>query len=377
MKRSRGLWRVGLLVLALGLVAAACGGTDDTTTTQAPTTTAAQATTTTAEATETTEPAEAMDFGDPVTLTLGHPFPEQHPIHQGALIPFAEAVNEGTDGTITIEFHPGGALAPAPQVYDNMQVGGQDLGWALQGYTAGRFPATEVIELPFQFESATQATEILWILYDEYPEIQAEYDDAHLLGLWVHDIGDLWTRDKQVLVLEDVAGLNLRFPTPVIGDLITEMGAIPVGMPAPQIFDSLSTGVIDGLMIAVSGLQSFQLYPELAYGTECNCYVAAQWFSMNLDTWNSLTPDAQAVIDAAAGRTVSFQAATVYDGAYAAVSQIAIDEGVEKYVLPDDELARWLAVGDTVIADWVTEREGEGLPAQAMFDRMQELIDAG
>ena len=377
MKRSRGLWRVSLLVLALGLVAAACGGTDDTTTTQAPTTTAAQATTTTAETTETTEPAEAMDFGDPVTLTLGHPFPEQHPIHQGALIPFAEAVNEGTDGTITIEFHPGGALAPAPQVYDNMQVGGQDLGWALQGYTAGRFPATEVIELPFQFESATQATEILWILYDEYPELQAEYDDAHLLGLWVHDIGDLWTRDKQVLVLEDVAGLNLRFPTPVIGDLITEMGAIPVGMPAPQIFDSLSTGVIDGLMIAVSGLQSFQLYPELAYGTECNCYVAAQWFSMNLDTWNSLTPDAQAVIDAAAGRTVSFQAATVYDGAYAAVSQIAIDEGVEKYVLPDDELARWLAVGDTVIADWVTEREGEGLPAQAMFDRMQELIDAG
>ena len=318
-----------------------------------------------------------MDFGDPVTLTLGHPFPEQHPIHQGALIPFAEAVNEGTDGTITIEFHPGGALAPAPQVYDNMQVGGQDLGWALQGYTAGRFPATEVIELPFQFESASQATEILWTLYDEYPELQAEYDDAHLLGLWVHDIGDLWTRDKQVLVLEDVAGLNLRFPTPVIGDLITEMGAIPVGMPAPQIFDSLSTGVIDGLMIAVSGLQSFQLYPELAYGTECNCYVAAQWFSMNLDTWNSLTPDAQAVIDAAAGRTVSFQAATVYDGAYAAVSQTAIDEGVEKYVLPDDELARWLAVGDTVIADWVTEREGEGLPAQAMFDRMQELIDAG
>ena len=376
MKRSRGLWRVSLLLLAFGLVAAACGGTDDTTTTQAPTTTAAQATTTTA-ATETTEPAEAMDFGDPVTLTLGHPFPEQHPIHQGALIPFAEAVNEGTDGTITIEFHPGGALAPAPQVYDNMQVGGQDLGWALQGYTAGRFPATEVIELPFQFESATQATEILWILYDEYPELQAEYDDAHLLGLWVHDIGDLWTRDKQVLVLEDVAGLNLRFPTPVIVDLITEMGAIPVGMPAPQIFDSLSTGVIDGLMIAVSGLQSFQLYPELAYGTECNCYVAAQWFSMNLDTWNSLTPDAQAVIDAAAGRTVSFQAATVYDGAYAAVSQIAIDEGVEKYVLPDDELARWLAVGDTVIADWVTEREGEGLPAQAMFDRMQELIDAG
>ena len=377
MKRSRGLWRVSLLVLALGLVAAACGGTDDTTTTQGPTTTAAtaEATTTTA-ATETTE-AEAMDFGDPVTLTLGHPFPEQHPIHQGALIPFAEAVNEGTNGTVTVEFHPGGALAPAPQVYDNTQVGGQDIGWALQGYSAGRFPATEIIELPFQFESAVQATEILWTLYDEFPELQAEYADAKLLGLWVHDIGDMWTKDKKVETLEDIQGLNLRFPTPVIGDLIAEMGGVPVGMPAPQIFDSLSTGVIDGLMIAVSGLQSFQLYDELAFGVECNCYVAAQWLTMNQDSWDALTPDAQAVIEKEAGRTVSLQAATVYDGAYARVSEIAVEEGVEKLVLPADELDRWHAVGDTVIANWIAEREGQGLPGQAMFDRMQELIAAG
>jgi len=375
MKRST--WRLGLLMTVLALVAAACGGTDDTTTTTAaPTTTAAAATTTTAEV-ETTDPPEAMDFGEPTTLTLGHPFPEQHPIHQGALIPFAEAVNEATDGTITIEFHPGGALAPAPQVYDNTQVGGQDIGWALQGYTAGRFPATEVIELPFQFESAVQATEILWTLYDEFPQLQAEYDDAHLLGLWVHDIGDLWTKDKKVETLEDIAGLSLRFPTPVIGDLITEMGGVPVGMPAPQIFDSLSTGVIDGLMIAVSGLQSFQLYDELAYGVECDCYVAAQWLTMNQDVWDGLTPDAQAAIDKEAGRVVSLQAATVYDGAYASVSAIAVEEGVEKLILPEDELARWHALGDVVIAAWIAERDAEGLPGQAMFDRMQELIEAG
>ena len=36
------------------------------------------------------------------------------------------------------------------------------IGWALQGYTPGRFPVTDVIEMPFTFSSAAQATEPPW-----------------------------------------------------------------------------------------------------------------------------------------------------------------------------------------------------------------------
>ncbi len=164
-------------------------------------------------------------------------------------------------------------------------------------------------------------------------------------------------QDTPVQTLEDMEGLTLRFPTPVVGRVMEAMGASTVGMPAPQIFDSLNTGVIDGLMIAVSGLASFQLYPELNYGTECNCYVAAQYLVMNLDQWNSLTPDAQAVMQEL-GREHSLLAAEVYDGLYTSISQAAIDEGIEKYVLPDDELARWQEVGTGVTNDWIAEREG-------------------
>ncbi len=367
-------WRLVPLIAVLALMAAACG-TDDatTTTTEAPGATETTAASTTTEApTETTEPAASMDFGDPVTLTLGHPFPAQHPIQVGTLEPLAEAINAATDGTITIEFAAGGSLAAAPATFENTVVGGQDLGWALQGYHAGVFPATEIIEQPFQFESAMQATRTLWDLYEEFPELREEYSDVKLLALWVHDVGDLWTKDKEVKTLEDVAGLTLRFPTRVAGQLIEAMGGSPVGMPAPQIFDSLSTGVIDGLMIAVSGLQSFQLYPELAYGTTCNCYVAAQYLTMNLDTWNSLTPDAQAVIEELS-RESSFTSAQVYDDAYVAVSAIAEEEGIVKYDLPADELARWQALGQEVTDAWIADSEAEGIPAQAMYDRMQEI----
>lgn len=374
--RKTVLWRVVLLLAVLTLVAAACSSDSDETTTTteaAETTTTAAAETTTTVAAETTTTAAAMDFGDPVTLSLGHPFPEQHPIHQGALLPYAEAVNEATGGAVTIEFHAGGSLAAAPATFDNTVVGGQDLGWALQGYHAGVFPVTEVVEQPFEFTSATQATATMWDLYDEFPAFQEEYSDVQLLGLWVHDIGDLWTKDKEVKTLEDVAGLTLRFPTRIMGQVIEEMGGSPVGMPAPQIFDSLSTGVIDGLMIAVSGLQSFQLYPELAYGATCDCYVAAQYLVMNLDTWNTLTPDSQAVMLELGRTLLSPTAAEVYDGAYVAISERAIEEGIVKYDLPADELARWQEVGATVTTNWIAEQEAAGIPAQDMFDRMQEI----
>lgn len=377
MQRKTGLWRLALLFVLLAMVVAACGGDDagDTTTTAEPaaTTTEAMDDTTTSEAMDdTTTTAEAMDFGDPVTLNLGHPFPGQHPIQVGALEPFAQAVNEATNGVVTIEFQPGGALAAAPATFENTVAGGQEMGWALQGYHAGVFPVTEIVEQPFQFTSAMQATQTLWALYDQFPALQDEYSDVQLIGLWTHDVGDIWTKSVQVQTTADMQGLNMRFPTRIMGQVMDAMGASSIGMPAPQIFDSLNTGVIDGLSIAVSGLESFQLYPELAYGTQCNCYVAAQYLVVNNDVWDSLTPDTQQVL-LDLGREYSLKAAEVYDAAYTTVFQKAIDEGIEIYTLPEDEQANWVEIGQGVTDTWIAEREAEGVPAQDMYDAMQEL----
>ena len=375
MKHSKAFWRLGLLIAVMSLIAAACSPADTTDTTDttepaASSTTEAPEESTTTGDTGTTEP--SMDFGDPVTLNLGHPFPAGHPIQVNALEPLAQAVNEATNGTVTIEFQPGGALAPPPATFENTVAGGQEMGWALQGYHAGVFPVTEIVEQPFQFTSATQATQTLWALYDMFPALQDEYSDVQLIGLWTHDIGDIWTKDVQVQTTADMQGLTMRFPTPIMGQVMEQMGASSVGMPAPEIFDSLNTGVIDGLSIAVSGLESFQLYPELDYGTKCDCYVAAQYLVVNLDTWNSLTPDTQQVL-LELGREYSLVAGQVYDDAYAAISAKAVSEGIEIYELPADELANWRAIGEQVTESWIAELEAAGVPAQEMYDAMQEI----
>jgi len=372
-KQTNHFKRLVVLLGVLALIVAACSPADDAgDTTTAPPTTEAPGDPTTTVGGDTSTTAESMDFGDPVTLNLGHPFPAQHPIQVNALEPFAAAVNEATGGAVTIEFQPGGALAPPPGTFENTVAGGQEMGWALQGYHAGVFPVTEIVEQPFQFTSAVQATSTLWDLYDMYPELQNEYSDVQLIGLWTHDIGDIWTKDVQVRTVADMAGLNMRFPSGMMSNLMAALGASPIGLPAPEIFDSLSTGVIDGLSIAVSGLASFGLFPELNYGTQCNCYVAAQYLVVNLDSWNALTPDAQQVM-LDLGREYSMVAAEVYDGLYDTVFQMAIDEGIEIYTLPDDELANWQAIGQQVTDEWIAALEAAGVPAQQMYDDMQTI----
>lgn len=379
MKPKTGIWRFVLLLAVLALVAAACGGDEPADTTAAPeettTTEVAEDPTTTEamdDATTTTAGETGGDFGDPVTITLGHPFPEQHPIHQNVWAPYAEEVNEATEGAVTIELHPGGALAALPNTFDNTVVGGQDMGWALHGYHPGVFPITEIIELPFQFSSATQATQTMWDIHDEFEAFQSDYQDVKLLGLWTHDVGDLFFNEEPVTTLEQLDGLDMRTPNATMTSFFEIVGASPINMGAPEIFDSLSTGVIDGLATATSALQSFNLYPEVAYTTRCNCYLATQYLVVNQGTWDSLTPDTQAVMESLA-RDYSVTAGEVYDGAYTAISDVAMEEGVEFLELSDDELARWHEVGDQVIADWIAEREATGIPAQEMFDRMQEI----
>lgn len=365
MRRVQQYIRSVTAVAVLGLILTACGNGADTTAPEEPAETAAPT------ATDGDTPAAAEITGPEVTLTLGHPFPASHPIQVGAIEPFIEEVAEATNGTVTIEIVPGGGLGPAPATYENTAIGAQDMGWALHGYTPGRFPLTEVVEIPFTFESATEATDALWTLYEEFPEMQEEYGDVHVLGLWTHDVGDLWTSDTQITTIDDVRGLTLRAPGPMQNQLITELGGSPVGMPAPELFDALERGVINGLMIANSGLESFNLYPVLDYGVQCNCYVAAQFLVVSQDAWDELSPEQQAAVDEVGRRNLSMRAAEVYDEEYQLVADKLAEEGIELTVLEGEELDRWQEAGDAVAQSWIDA--AEDAPRQEMFDRLQEL----
>ncbi|MCE2527147.1 MAG: TRAP transporter substrate-binding protein [Actinomycetia bacterium] len=321
----------------------------------------------------TTSSQESVDFGEAVTLNLGHPFPAKHPIQVRALENWAAEVKELTRDTVTIEFFAGGALGPAPQTYENAVSGAADIGWALQGYTPGRFPVTDVIEMPFVFSSALQATNVLWTLYEEFEAFQEEYSDVKLLAMWVHDVGDMWLAEGRVEEIRDLEGLTIRAPSPVQNAVIAALGGNPVALPAPDLYDALERGVIDGLFIPDSGLISFNLFDVISGGVQCNCYVAAQFLAMNLDRWNSLSTAQRSAIDKVSGRVLSQRMGSVYDSISESAAEQLAEAGVVKILLSQQELDRWRQAAQGVIEDWIADNAG-AFPSREIYLRMLRLL---
>jgi TRAP-type transport system periplasmic protein len=311
--------------------------------------------------------------GDQVTLNLGHPFPPTHHIHTGVMEGWAEEVNEATGGTVDVRFHVGAALAAPDATYEIASLGAMELGWALHGYTPGRFPLTDVVELPFLFEDAEQATEVLWELYEDYPELQEEYGDVKVLALFTHDIGNLYTVDQPVESPDDLSGLSLRAPGPIQTRLIESLGASGVGLPAPELYDSLERGVIDGTMIADTGVASFTLHEVVRHGLHANFYVAGEFLVMNQETWDRLSPSQQQAIDAISGRELSMEAARLYDEFNAEVLESYEEWDMDVVPIEDVDVEEWREIALPVHERWIEQREAAGQPGQELYDRVLEL----
>jgi TRAP-type transport system periplasmic protein len=311
---------------------------------------------------------------DRLTLTFGHPFPATDPIQINVWEPWARELRERSGGTIEVEIHAGGALAPGPSVYEIVAAGAQDIGWTMPGYTPGRFPITQIIEAPFVFRNAPQATEVAWDLWEEFDEFRAEYHDVHVLAMWAMDTGDLFTRDRAVRKLEDLAGLTIRAPSPLQSQALTAMGATPVSLPGPDIYDAVERGVIHGYKLANSATRVFDLGRTTRYHVACHCYTGAFVLVMSQRAWNRLSPEQQEVLTALTGRTLSLRLAREHQ---AQADEVAREywprTGVETITLSDDEFARWRRAVQPVFDRWIEEREARGVPGRRMAERILEL----
>lgn len=354
-------WRVRVAVAALAVLVlplAACGRQTPPATTQGPQSAA--------------PPAGQSAAQKPVELRLGHFLPTTHSNHVHMLEPWAKEIAAKSGGRIKITIHPGGVLAKPPEQYDAAVQGVMDISYGLQSYTPARFPLTSVAELPYLFKSAQHATKVLWRLYQESAALRDEYRDVKVLALWTHDIGELMTK-KPVKTLEDLKGLRLRGPGAVQIKQIASLGATPVHLPIPEVYDALSRGVLEGLLIPYSGVADYRFDEVAKYVTEGHFYVATFFLVMNKQSWERLSESDRKLIDELSGERLAMLGAKAFDDAAAAGRQRAERSRVQVYQLPPDELARWKEATARVRTEWVSELQGKGLPAKDVYDRAVAL----
>ena len=293
------------------------------------------------------------------------------------LKPWGEQLAAASGGRLGIQHFDAMALGGRPpELMDQARDGVADLTMTLVGYTPGRFPRTEVFELPFMMTDPVATALSFWEMVETDFQ-NNEYADVKVLGAWVHGPGLVHT-EQPVAKLEDMKGKTLRGPTRVINDLLAELGATPVGMPLPTIPEALSKGVINGTVIPWEVTPAVRLSELVSNHTEFGgdeaLYTATLVLVMNKARYEALPEDLREVIDTEAGAKLSAFAAKIMHENDAPGRAIAEKAGNNIIQLDAAETARWKEASQPVIARWITEMEDKGIDGQALIDRARALI---
>jgi TRAP-type C4-dicarboxylate transport system substrate-binding protein len=313
-----------------------------------------------------------------VTLRLHQFLPETSFVPAHILNPWIAAVEKTSNGRIKIEHYPSMQLGGKPtDLVDQLTDGVVDIIWTLPGYTPGRFPRTEVMELPFMVADAGPASAALWDLAQS-DMIDTDFADLHLLGAWVHGPGVIHA-NKAVREIADFKGLKLRGPSRVTTKLLEHFGATAVGMPVPAVPEALSRGTIDGALLPWEVSASLKIGELVHHHTEFagpSIYSASFILAMNKDRFASLPPDLRQVIDSVSGAAFSRAAGTAQQAEDIPSRQKAVDLGNEIITIPAEETPVWEAASQPVIDAWVAEMNGRGIDGAALLDKARALIAA-
>jgi TRAP-type transport system periplasmic protein len=312
-----------------------------------------------------------------VTLKLHHFLPPVANVPAQFLTPWARKVEGESNGRIKIDIFPSMQLGGAPpQLYDQARDGVADLVWTLTGYTAGRFPKSEAIENPFVSHRTALVNSLA---FQEFYEttIRDEYAEVHPICVWAHDRGIIHA-SRRIERLEELKGAKIRFPTRLAGEALKALGATSVGMPVPQVPESIAQRVIDGALTPWEVVPSVKLDELVKFHTDIpgpkSLYTSVMVLVMNKAKYDGLPADLKQVIDRNSGAVASRMAAVPFDKMAQEVPELVKKKGGTIVTITEAEAQRWEKTTEPVIEAWIKQVKDRNIDGGKLLETVRGLV---
>lgn len=303
------------------------------------------------------------------TLRFSHFWPATSPMQVEVFEPWAKKLETESKGRLKVEIYPSATLSKADVTYDAAAKGTIDIGSQLQGYTAGRFPLSQIAELPGLSNTAVQLSCMLQKLYDD-GVISSEYEDTHLLFMMGAGPAVLHTVDKPIRTPKDMVGLRIRKPSAVAGDIIEAAGGSSIGLPATDLYTSLQRGVIDGLSMPWSPTGDFKLTEITNNHTNMSFVNTGILVTMNKNKYESLPDDLKKIIDDNSGNVMAKIGGEMFDREDARFMEQARAKGDTMIDIPDPlNHPEWKGVLLKGSQDYIDDVNALGLDGNAVYEK--------
>lgn len=253
----------------------------------------------------------------------------------------AEEITTKSEGKITPKVYHSGVLSGGKGIaeIEMCQQGSIEIHITSTAYLANLVPKASIVSLPFLFRDLDQVVGLAKSKSPVLDTINKELNtkNLHIIAWWPRGFRQLTNSERPVKRFEDLKGLKFRvMNNQLFVDNMNAMGANPVPMEWGEVYNGLQLKTIDGQENAEDVIYSSRLYEIQEYMTVWDYSTDMEVVLVNLNWWNSLTPDQRTMIQEIADASVSYQTELLKKNTEELRQKIA-GEGMEIYYLPTED----------------------------------------
>lgn len=269
------------------------------------------------------------------TLRLATDAALDYPTTQ-ALSRFADLVDEKTGGRITIEIYPSSLLGDEVSYMEQLMIGTVDIAKLSIGTLSGLYEDMQVFSLPFMFRNGDEMWQVLES--DVGERIKTGLNAYNIQGIGFTDNGSrcFYTVDP-VHTIEDFQNMTIRVQqNRLMMSMIECLDANPVNVAATELYSALQTGVCKGGENNLNTIYTESYYEVAKYIILDNHTTGMDTICVNLDLWNALSAEDQALITQAMDEATAYDR-EIWNASVEESLQSLMDAGAVIYT-PDDEV---------------------------------------
>jgi TRAP-type C4-dicarboxylate transport system substrate-binding protein len=269
------------------------------------------------------------------------------------------------------------AVTPAPGTFDAVKNGLVDVSFTVHGYTPGRFVLTQMAEFPFLGDRAEPLSIAFNRIASKHPEFAAEHQGVKVLGYFTHGPGMVFNTKKTISRVEDLSGLKFRVGGGMVNEISKNLDMNVTLKPAPDSYELLSSGVMDGTLFPAESTDSFKIDKIIKYATTFpgGLYNTSFVFMMNPAKYDRLSAEDKKAVDELSGDSVASRFGKAWDRVDALALENMQKNGV-KITKADNTFVSGVTVRvNKLERDWAQASKAKGLkdPSGMLSDFRAEI----
>ena len=299
----------------------------------------------------------------------------KHPLCREAFSPWAKEVAKVTDGRVKVTLFYSSALFKVKQAYDAVATRVGDMGLVLPTYARNRFLVSSVLDLPMVAqEKAKINSEVLWEMYQAFPEIRKDYKEVKVLWAYMNPAFQLHFTKKQVRDLGELKNTVVSAGGTVNARIMKSLGASVESIPMTGVYLALQKGVVEGCFLPYAPLRSQRMADLLHYHTDANLMAVSFFVVINKDVWSKISPEDQKTIEKISGLEGARLVGSVFDKYQVRDTKWMAEKGDKFYTLDPAERDKWAKKILPIRNEWIQDVKGKGVNGERLLETGLRLM---